>query len=601
MRCNYMTSIKILDSFLISKIAAGEVIERPASVVKELIENSIDAGCSEITITIKEGGKDLIEIRDNGKGIAKQDISLAIKRHSTSKINSEVDLANISTMGFRGEALYSIASVSRFSILSRTVNDEFATRISTDGDVDTVNQSEEVLATSGTVIRVQDLFFNFIVRRKFMKKPHIEQGYIQDVVAQYAVAHPEISFIFKADGKEIIHTHSANDYLIPINKVFGSELASSLLNLGVVGRENISVMGYISKPGGHKRNRKFQFLYLNGRRIYSKIIQEAVEEGYGTYLMKGEFPVAFLYLDITADEFDINIHPQKREALFFNEKKLRSTISNAISHCLKTHDLVPKFTPSSFKKRHSQLALPSSDNEILRKEPTPRSQPGFSVHADLHQSELEFSDQEITDQVSKDLIEKRVTKNLINADVKFRGQLGREFILLEDMSNNDIIILDFHAAHERVNLEHLTRIFKQGKMPIQTLLSPFKINSQYIEDQHISLLMKLGFDIRIPKNEISFIEVHSIPKIIANVDLKGFFDLLSNRIDESIFEDQTLKIISVIACHASYRSGDILSFRQIKNLLAELSETENPNICAHGRPTFFRITHHEMLKQVRRI
>ena len=602
MRDNSMATIKVLDPLLISKIAAGEVIERPASVVKELIENAIDAEASEIIVVIKEGGKDLMEVRDNGKGVNRQDLLLAIKRHSTSKISTEIDLANINTMGFRGEALYSIASVSRFSMLSRTSNDEIATKITTAGDVDTIDQSEEILATSGTIIRVQDLFFNFVVRRKFLKKSHVEQGYIHDIVAQYAVAYPEISFIFKTDGKEIIHTLPSHDYLVPIRKIFGSELADSLLDLGIIGRENISVMGYISKPGGHKRNRKFQFYYLNGRRIYSKIIQEALEEGYGTYLMKGEFPVAFLFLEVTSEEFDVNIHPQKREVLFFDEKKLRIAISNAISHCLKTHDIVPKFTPSSIKKRHSQLAVPSGKQSTQSKQGTTAKQNAqIDVHADFHQSELELSTPEITHQIPKDLIEKTTTKDLINADVKFRGQLGREFIILEDMSNNDIIILDFHAAHERVNLEQLMKMYRKGKMPTQTLLSPFKINSQFIEDQLISLLLKLGFDIRIPKNKDNIIEIHTIPKIIADVDLKGFFDLLSSRIDESIFEDQILKIISVIACHASYRSGDSLSFRQTKELLAKLAKTENPNICAHGRPTFFRITHHEMLKQVRRI
>ena len=597
-----MSTIKILDPLLISKIAAGEVIERPASVVKELIENAIDAGANEITIIIKEGGKNLIEVRDNGRGIDSKDIPLAIKRHSTSKIHTEDDLTDINTMGFRGEALYSIASVSRFSILSRTADNDIALKLSTDGDVDTVNLSEELLARPGTIIRVQDIFFNFVVRRKFLKKAHVEQGYIHDIIAQYTVAYPGISFLFNANGKEVLHTLPSKDYLVPIRKVFGSDLADSLLNLGIVGRENISIMGYISKPGNHKRNRKFQFFYLNGRRIYSKIIQEALEEGYGTYLMKGEFPVGFLFIELDTKEYDVNIHPQKREVLFLDEKKLRLAIINAISHCLKTQDIVPKFSPSSIKKKQSKLDLFSEKTASRSNYKDPvKIKPQFSVHSDYHQAELESSTQGITHQVPDELIDRAITKNLINADIKFRGQLAREFILLEDMSNNDLIILDFHAAHERVNLETLLKMYKKGKMPTQTLLSPFEINSLYIEDQLIPILTKLGFDIRIPKNKENIIEIHSIPKIIANIDLKDFFDLLNNRIDESIFEDQVEKTISVIACHASYRSGDSLSFRQTKELLSMLARTENPNICAHGRPTFFRITHHEMLKQVKRI
>ncbi|MHA1443881.1 MAG: DNA mismatch repair endonuclease MutL, partial [Candidatus Hodarchaeales archaeon] len=321
-----MSPIRILDPLLISKIAAGEVIERPASVVKELIENAIDAGSSEITITIKEGGKDLIEIRDNGKGIRSKDLPLAVKRHFTSKISKEEDLANINTMGFRGEALYSIASVSRFSIISRISEEEIATKIGVMGDVDSIVVSEEVLGSPGTIIRVQDLFFNFIVRRKFLKKAYIEQGYIHDVIAQYAVAHPEISFVFTADGKDGIHTIRSNDHIIPIRKIFGSELAQSLLNLGIVSRGKITIEGYISKPGSHKRNRKYQFVYLNGRRLYSKLIQESVEEGYGSYLMKSEFPCVFIFMEVNPEEFDINIHPQKREVLFFDEKKIQTAL-----------------------------------------------------------------------------------------------------------------------------------------------------------------------------------------------------------------------------------------------------------------------------------
>ncbi|MHA1947863.1 MAG: DNA mismatch repair endonuclease MutL, partial [Candidatus Hodarchaeales archaeon] len=433
-----MSSIKILDPLLISKIAAGEVIERPASVVKELLENAIDAGSSEITIIIKEGGKDLIEIRDNGKGIRSTDIQLAIKRHSTSKISKEEDLSKINTLGFRGEALYSIASVSRFSMISRTVNEEIATKIGVMGDVDNIVVTEGVLGSPGTIIHVQDLFFNFIVRRKFLKKAHIEQGYIQDVVAQYAVAHPEISFILSADGKEIVHTLRSREYLAPIRKIFGTELAQSLLDLGIVSRRNISIEGYISKPGNHKRNRKYQFFYLNGRRLFSKLLQESVEEGYGSYLMKSEFPCVFIYLDVNPEEFDINIHPQKREALFFDEKKIRTALSSTVTHCLKTHDIVPKFTPSSLKKRQTRLDYPKDESKssipIIEKGLKASSQ--IKIRSDVQPSEIQFFKQKVDQPFIKELIQKVDTLDLIGADVKYRGSLSKEFILLEDMSTN---------------------------------------------------------------------------------------------------------------------------------------------------------------------
>ena len=598
-----MSQIKILDPLLISKIAAGEVIERPASVVKELLENAIDAGSTEISITIKEGGKNLIEVRDNGKGIRSEDIQVAVKRHSTSKISKEDDLSNIITMGFRGEALYSIASVSRFSMISKTINEEIGSKISVTGDVENIVFTEEVLGSPGTIIRVQDLFFNFIVRRKFLKKAYIEQGYIQDVVAQYAVAHPEITFIFIADGKELIRTTQSEDYIIPIRKIFGIELAQSLLNLGIVGRENITMEGYISKPSNHKRNRKYQFFYLNGRRLISKLIQESVEEGYGSYLMKGEFPCVFLFLEVNPKEFDINIHPQKKEVLFFDETKIRTALSSAVSHCLKTHDIVPKFTPSSIKKRQTRLDYPEKESTlsipIAEKKNKDRSQ--ITLRSDIQPSEIGFSSKNFAHFTTKDMIHEVDTLDLIGADVKYRGSLSKEFILLEDLSKNDLIILDFHAAHERVNLERLIHLNKIGKVPVQTLLRPYEIQSKYVDTQFLSLLTRLGFDIRKPKHKDNYLEIHAIPKIIANKELTEFFELLEEKVNLSVYDDEITKILSVIACHASYRSGDTLSFQQTKNLLTELAKTENPNICAHGRPTFFRITHKEMLKQVRRI
>ncbi len=593
-----MSKLQILDPLVISKIAAGEVIERPASVVKELIENAIDAAATEISITIVEGGKDLIEIRDNGKGFTADDLPLAIQRHSTSKIESEDDLARINTMGFRGEALYSIASVSRFSILSRQVEDEIATKITVSGDIDNITTSEEILAVSGTVIQVKDLFFNFIVRRKFLKKAYIEQGHIYDIIAQYAVAHPGISFILKGDGKELIRTNKSPDYLFPIQKIFGSEFAQGLLNIGIVGHGSISILGYISKPGNHKRNRKYQFFYLNGRKISSKILREALEEGYGEYLMKGEFPCAFLFLDVDPEEFDVNIHPQKREVLFYEEKAIRNAVYSAVNHCLKTSNLIPQLTPASIKKRQIQLDLPQS--KVSHSRDSGKANNIQLRPKSLH-SELTFRDQPVRSGDFGNVITEHDTLDLIGSDLKYHSQLGKEFILLEDISSNDLIILDFHAAHERVNLERLINLHKLGKISIQNLLQPFEIPKRSVDEELIPQLTNLGFDIRIPKSQNDLIEIHGIPKILTKTNIESFFDLLSTKIDSSLYKDEITKILSVVACHTSYRSGDQLSYRQTKELLSLLAKTENPSICAHGRPTHFRITHKDMLKQARRI
>ncbi|MHA2238644.1 MAG: DNA mismatch repair endonuclease MutL, partial [Candidatus Hodarchaeales archaeon] len=486
-----MESIHILDPLVISKIAAGEVIERPASVVKELIENAIDASATEISVNIKKGGKDFMEIKDNGKGIRSIDVPISIKRHSTSKINTADDLSIIKTMGFRGEALYSIASISRFSLTTRTSNEEIATRITLEGNVDEYKLTEEVLSSPGTVIQVNDLFFNFIVRRKFLKKPNIEQGYIYDVIVQYIIAYPGISFKLIADGKELLHSIKSNDYMHPIRNIFGLEMKESLIDLGIAGFDDITILGFISKPGKHKRNRKFQFIYLNQRRIYSRIIQDAIEEGYGNYLMKGEFPMIFLFIDFDPQNYDVNIHPQKREVLFYNENNIKKAVSTAINHCLKTQNLVPEFISISTKKKQALLNFKKVKSSFKEK---PTSIPKIKLHHPISQTEIMKDISE--SKFRRDILERKATVNIIGSNVRFRGHLGKEFILLEDITNNDLVILDFHAAHERINLERLLKLFKTDKIPIQLLLQPLEINGQFIDDPLISQLRSLGFKLK---------------------------------------------------------------------------------------------------------
>ncbi|MFX1286743.1 MAG: DNA mismatch repair endonuclease MutL [Promethearchaeota archaeon] len=598
--------IRVLSEQCISKIAAGEVIERPASVVKELIENAIDASATEIRIMIKNGGKDLIEVKDNGIGIPSEDLPLAIKRHATSKISSEYDLESISTMGFRGEALYSIASVSRFSIISRTAKDELAKYITVEGDLEKSQISDEMMASPGTLVRVRDLFFNFIVRRKFLKKASVEQSYIYEVVAQNAVGHSHIAFTYIVDGKIEFQTVKSKNHLSAIKETFGQDLAGSLLDIGIVQRNDILIHGYLSKPGHNKRNRKYQYFFLNGRRILSKILQSALEEGYGTYLMKREFPVAFLFLELDPQNFDVNIHPQKREVLFYNEKDLMIAICSTVAHCLKTQDIVPHLRSRS--KRETQTILAVGETNVVAAssahqdiKPLGKKQQ-ISIHPDIKSSELQISLESAESQLFE---KKQEITDFFGSDLKLRGPLGEEFLLLEDLSNHDLIVMDFHATHERINLEKFTAMFKANKVSSQTFLKPFRLfltpEKRLLILDSLSHLNNLGFDFRIPKGSKREIEVFAIPKILGRTDLKQFLEELLDTLPEMVIEDHINEILSLIACHASYRAGEILSYQQTKSLLQELVQTENPNICAHGRPTYIRIPYQDFLKQVRRI
>jgi len=599
-----MNRIQILDPVCISKIAAGEVIERPSSVVKELTENSIDAKATEIIITIKNGGKDLIEIKDNGFGISQKDLHLAIKRHSTSKIRSEKDLDSILTMGFRGEAIYSIASVSRFNITSKTAADELASSILVEGNVDKPRISEAVTSSPGTIIQVRDLFFNFPVRRKFLKKRSIEEGYIYEVIAQYAIAHPEISFTFISDGEKEFQTLKGQNHISVIRETLGRNIADSLLDIGIVQQNNIVIQGYLSKPGHHKRNRKYQYFYLNSRRIHSKLLQSALEEGFGSYLMKREHPIAFLFLELDPKDFDVNIHPQKREVLFFDEKNLRIAISSSISYCLKTQDLVPRLTPTDRIPKQTKLPLKdtkiASSSNIFAKLGDTGEKQDITLFPEIKPSELTVSFENLKTQ-TPELVE---VIDLFGSELKYRGQLGDEFILLEDLSTHDLIILDFHAAHERINLEKLKNIYEKKEILSQTFLKPFRYSITPGEklslDDSLSCLNNLGFDFRIPKGKKNVIEVHAIPQILIKTDLEPFLTELFDR-SEILIDAEITEILCLIACHSSYRSGDTLSFQQTRDLLADLAQTKNPSICAHGRPTYLRITHQELLKMVKRI
>ncbi|MHA1331550.1 MAG: DNA mismatch repair endonuclease MutL, partial [Candidatus Hodarchaeales archaeon] len=550
-----MVQVKKLDPVCISKIAAGEVIERPSSVVKELIENSIDASATEIVVEIKNGGKDLIKISDNGCGISSEDLALAIKRHTTSKITSEKDLQSISTMGFRGEALYSIASVSRFSITSRTVDEEIATKIYVEGDIETVKLSEKVMPSPGTIIEVRDLFFNFNVRRKFLKKASLEEAYIYEIVAQYAIAHPEISFKLISDETLEFQTVKSQDYFQPIKKTLGIDIAKSLIDIGDVQRNNITIQGYISKPGHHRRTRKFQYFYLNKRRIYSKVIQTALEEGFQDYIMKKQFPIAFLFLEMDPDQYDVNIHPQKREVLFYDDQAVKLAVASAVLHCLKTRDIMPQYSDRS-KMTQTTFPTPKIGKDLITKKVSTTG--SIQLQSDTEQSEIvNYFDRKVDLNKWKATIKSELS--LLGTSVKYKGQLGNEFLMLEDEQTHDLIILDFHASHERINLEKLTNMYKSGKPKVQTFLKPFEI-TLYPEQKArikelIQDLLKLGFDVRLPRSNPNAIEIYSVPKILVGIDLKEFFYELVNDLPEQTVENRIKEIISISACHGAYRAG----------------------------------------------
>lgn len=597
-----MAHILELDPACVSKIAAGEVIERPASVVKELLENSIDAGSTEIRLLIINGGKDLIEVKDNGTGIKADELPLALRRHSTSKIRSERDLDSIKTMGFRGEALYSIASVSKIVITSKTEQDEVASILIANGDINNYSLTETAMPSSGTIVQIKDLFFNYNVRRKFLKSALAEESPIFNIISQYAIAFPNISFTYIKDNKIEFQTFKGQLRITAIKNVFGKEFADSLIDMGIIKRGKIEIQGYLSRSGYHRRNRKYQFFYVNNRRIHSKILQTALEEGFGSYLMKQEFPIAFLFLELDPKEFDVNIHPQKKEIQFYEEEEIQRGVKEAVSYCLKAFNIIPSFKPSSItSSKQTQLLSQPNIKSISQNKSIPNE-----FHQSMQRSfiptELMVDDTGYNMKASK---KGKTTINLFGSQLRYRGMLGNEFVLLEDTPTNDLVILDFHASHERINLERLQKELDLNQIKSQTFIQPFRFDitpeQKNIIKPHLNLLNDLGFDIRIPHSNDREIFIHAIPSILSNQDLRPFLIEFLDTLPEKLIEDQLNTILSIIACHSSYRAGQSISYHQTATLLKELSETENPTICAHGRPTHFRITYKEMLKQIRRI
>lgn len=358
-----MGNIHLLDNSLINKIAAGEVVERPASVVKELMENSIDAGATSITVEIKEGGIGLIKITDNGKGIPKDEVKTAFMRHATSKLSSIEDLEDILTLGFRGEALSSIASVAQVEMITKTKESSTGTKIVINGGI--VEREEEAAANNGTVFEVKNLFYNTPARRKFLKKPATEGGYVSEAVNRIALGHPEIAVKYINNGNTIMQTNGNGDIKSAMLYIFGKQMASQMLEVSY-SKEGFSVEGLTAKPEMSRGNRNYENFFINGRYIRSSVVQNAAEDAYKGKLMLGKFPVFVLNLKVPANTVDVNVHPTKLEVRFSDENLIYDIIYNAITKALKQTELIPVVTwdkPKKIKNNNVQATIEDIRNE----------------------------------------------------------------------------------------------------------------------------------------------------------------------------------------------------------------------------------------------
>ncbi|MCE7746945.1 MAG: DNA mismatch repair endonuclease MutL [Candidatus Heimdallarchaeota archaeon] len=579
-----------LDKLTINKIAAGEVIERPASVVKELVENSIDAQSSKITINIQEGGKKTVEVIDDGIGMESIDAKLSINRHTTSKINSADDLFSIHSLGFRGEALASIVSVAQVEIITKTEESDLGVHLVIEGGE--IVSDKQASAPKGTRISVKNLFFNVPVRRKFLKTISTEINHITEYVTKLALANPSISFTLTHNGKDIL-TAPKGDLIVQITSIFGENIARACLPINKKENE-YSVTGFITKPEFSRKSKDYLYIFVNGRSVTNKVISEAVSRGYGTSVPHNRYPIIFLYFDLPPDEVDVNVHPTKKEIRFSNEAKVYALIESATRESLEKSGL--KLFETVIETRHKPTTLTSvetkSHESSKRKLPvsvSPRERPDYKIVKSKEQRIDKFLP---TMDKNIELEEKGFERK---KSIRVLGIIKDTYIVAE--TQEGLFLCDQHAAHEKINYEKYVRQIKKKSVSIQQLLAPVSVTLKPSEFEIIESIKEnlktFGFEIEVfGKNEILIRSIPSIMGVTIEFDTaKDMIDIFKTNVSE-IKEKLDLEdlgfvkdIISMFACRRSIKAGDKITLDRAELLLKELLELEEPFTCPHGRPT----------------
>ena len=638
-------SINILDSLVINRISAGEVVESPFSIVKELIDNSIDAGATKISIEIKNGGIDSIIVKDNGKGIDYDDIKKAFLPHATSKIKDVDDLDSISTLGFRGEALASISNVSQTNMITKTEISECAYSIDVNGGV--FGEISPVSGDTGTKIEVNNLFFNTPARRKFLKKPKQEENLITNIISRYILAHPSIMFRYIVDGKTIYQT-LGKSLLDAIYCVYGEETTHNIMlvekSLG-----NLKLTGYVSKVGFSKPNTTYQTLIINSRYVVDEIVSKAVYMAFEEYLMTRQFPFYVLNLTMPTVDIDVNVHPNKMNVKFAYPSKIydlvytatrssiyqflnpnKNTIVNIEEIEKPTENLIKtdinslkeitiepnknSFNNSGFIELRQTTYNPITifdikNDDIARnnigEEDVKFNQVNRSVEAiiDVDKS-IDFDQNEKILSDNNENIKTNMYKDVEDfLDYKIVGELFNEFIILE--KQDKMFLLDFHAGHERLNYDKLTKMVNDRELIIQDLLIPYTQELSQIEIDFIMQLKpelkNLGFDLdRFSENKII---INSVPMQLKDINLKTFVDDLVHDMKnlKPSMNNEIRHYLMQKACKSSVKSGMKLSEMEIKELLKNLDINNPVLLCPHGRPVVTVVTRAQIEKWFKRI
>ena len=653
-------SIAVLDENTINKIAAGEVIERPASIVKELLENAIDADSTAVTVEIRDGGTSLIRITDNGCGIPKEEVSLAFLRHATSKIKRAEDLSSVLSLGFRGEALASIAAVSRVELITKTSDSLTGSRYRIEGGAEA--GLEEVGVPEGTTLLVRDLFYNTPARKKFLKQPATEGGYVQDFVEKIALSRPDISIRYLKGGSSVLHTSGNHNLKDIIYQIYGRELTANLIPVEVT-QGPVQISGYICKPIVARSNRTCETYFINGRYIKNPLISKAIEEAYRPFLMKHKFPFTVLHLTIDTQSLDVNVHPAKMEVRFQNGDIIYQAVYHAVSEALHEKELIPEISlekeglsasqpklpvretprmPEPFEtKRLAQMVKepesvygarmasqipeipePPKSQEPL-KEPEVPKQSGFSAEpANAGQTER-FQQPETfrqpesvkkTDMVKQPEPPKQMELfdgKLLDSRVRFQHKLiGRLFDTYWMVEYKDqLFIIDQHAAHEKVLYERTMKSLKERTYDTQMLSPPIILTLSVQEElalqAHMDYFTGMGFEIE-PFGGKEY-AVRGVPSNLLSIAKKDLLlEMLGNLTEEKIDgmlanPELIYERVASMSCKAAVKGGHRLTAREADELIDQLLELENPYACPHGRPTIISMSRYELEKKFKRI
>ncbi len=611
-----MPRIKILPDILANKIAAGEVVERPASVVKELVENALDAGSARITIEIENGGRNLIQVADNGAGMGSDDAMLALERFATSKLHTDDDLAAIRTLGFRGEALPSIAAVSKMTLTTREADADSGVRIQIEGGK--ILQVVETGAPQGTLIQVARLFFNTPARRKFLKSIPTEMGHIADIVAGMALGYPQVHFKLVHNGKTVKQWPGTSEPVERVADVMGQQVDRDDLIAVSSDDDDVAVSGFLAPARLARSTSRGTYLFVNGRRVRDRVIQHALFEGYHGRIMKGQYPLGVLFVKLPYDQVDVNVHPTKHEIRFADQRGVHRLVQSAVAAALARDERrmwqVAETRPADRPGKVAEAAPTYEFQHVTKPRPSADTPPEPVMPPQNRRTAFPDSSQRVSFSDLKPpsigLIQKTKRPERTTpaqaplwqshgfADLTVIGQFRGTYIMCQD--GDDLVLIDQHAAHERIVFEQLSR--PSGRIEAQQLMIPETVELGFAEAQALTGLLpalnEMGLAIE-PFGGTTF-AVKSVPTLLGDRNIEGLVRDLAEKsvqigVDAGI--DRALEECRmVMACHNAVRANQHLTDVQIQTMLAQLDRCESASHCPHGRPTWVRWTLRDLEK-----